>query len=170
MIIRGATYDDLDAIIQLYTRGWQTSYAGLIEDDYLRSMTSNSRSRDYLANLFDISRKDAVVLVAESNHSIVGFIACGLNRDTLDKELAEIYAVYVDAASQHQQVGQQLFLACRTAMAERAFKKIRVWTFAANEKAQNAYRRWGGGLSNTTRIVTVAGAELEEVSFDWVLA
>lgn len=169
MMIRAATTTDLDTIIQLYINGWQDSYANLIDADFLAAMADNPRSRDYLANLLHSGRTDAVVYLAEDGPQTIGFVAGGMTRDMIDRDTAEIYAIYVARDAQHRKIGQQLFDACCAQLRRRQFTKLHVWTFAANTKARDAYRRWGGTLASTTRLVSVANNQLEEVKFEWDL-
>lgn len=170
MMLRVATNTDLDAIIDLYVTGWQHSYVGTVDQNFLATMGSNPRSRDYLASLLSAERTDAVVLLAEEENTPAGFIAAGMSRDVMDRDLAEIYAIYIAAAHQKKRLGRRLFDVCCKHLRQRGFKRLRVWTFTANENAQSAYKRWGGTLSDATRMVAIGGDHLEEVSFDWDLA
>lgn len=169
MTLRTATIDDLDAVIDLYVHGWQSSYADIVDANFLAAMNDNPRSRDYLTSLLSPARDDAVVLLDEYAGEIMGFIAAGHTRDTMDEKLAEIYAIYIDPKAQQQGLGQELFDAAVKALKQGAFTHLHVWTFAANTGAQKAYLRWGGAPSDTTRLVTVGGDNLEEVGFDWTL-
>lgn len=176
MTLRAATLDDLDVIIRLYVKGWQRSYAGLLDSTFLAQLPDNPRSRDYLHSLLAGTRDDAVVLIAESDDVATGFIAAGRSRDAVKPDLAEIYAVYVDLEYQSTGVGYQLFAACGTLLAQHGFQQLHIWTFAANTKARAAYTRWGGlpggpmsGPTGSQRAVAVGGAHLEEVGFIWNL-
>lgn len=169
MTVRAATIADLDALIDIYIRGWQHSYADIIDATFLATMADNPRSRDYLNNLLTPERTDAVVMLNEEAGAITGFIASGHSRDMMDKELAEIYAAYIDPKAQQQGLGKQLFDSSAKALKRGGFKRLHVWTFAANTGAQKAYQRWGGKPCATTRMVAVGGDTLEEVGFDWAL-
>lgn len=168
MSIRNAAATDLDAMMDLYVRGWQSSYANIVNSNFLADMGSSPRSRDYMQGLLAGTRADAVVLLAE-DAAPVGFIAAGMSRDVIDRELAEIYAVYIDAVHQGRQLGRRLFDECVKQLQNKGFQRLHVWTFAANKPAQQAYASWGGKLNGASRTVAVGGDHLEEVSFSWDL-
>lgn len=168
MSLRAASLDDLDDIIALYVKGWQHSYSGLIDADFLAQLPNNVRSRDYLHSLLAGGRDDAVVLLHDDGRVVAGFIAAGRSRDVVEPDLAEIYAVYVDPAQQGAAIGHTLFSACCARLIEKGFSRLHIWTFAANTRARLAYTRWGG-MPTGTRTVTVGGDYLEEVGFIWDL-
>lgn len=169
MQLRHATAADVETVIALYVRGWQTTYRGLVPDDFLDALPDHTKSRVYLSMLLTAPREDVQVWLAEEGDDAIGFIAAGYSRDIPDPKVAEIYAVYVDSAAHSKGVGRALFTACRDALKAFGFKRLHVWAFSANTGAHKAYEAWGANPTGETRTVTTGSKHLAETAYAWDL-
>lgn len=111
---RPATIDDAASIARVQLDGWVVSYAGVIDQSHLNTLTTpqelarkTDNQRTYLAwshNIF-------VACDDDEDNRVVGFVAGWPPKEEMsmyDTD-AEIYALYVSPSYQWQWIGTQLF-------------------------------------------------------------
>ena len=81
--IRAARPEDADGIAFVHVESWKTTYAGIVPDDYLASLSVDGRTPIWVKQLQDPA---VTSMVAEKDGRIVGF-ACGGN---LRERVAEL--------------------------------------------------------------------------------
>ena len=107
MIVRNVKKEDLRAVSEIAVRGWQTAYRGIIDDEYLDSLSVEAnyqkRLKDYKENGF---------IVAELDNEVVGFCRYTLE-NLFSKEMpeidGEICAIYVKPELKRNGIGRELF-------------------------------------------------------------
>ena len=77
VIVRNVKKEDLKAVSEIVVSGWRTAYKGIIDDDYLNSL---SVEENYKRRLEDY--KENGFIVAELNNEIVGFCRYTLENHT----------------------------------------------------------------------------------------
>ena len=48
IIIRNVKFEDLKSVADIATRGWQTAYRGIVDDDYLNNLSIEEK--EYIKN------------------------------------------------------------------------------------------------------------------------
>jgi L-amino acid N-acyltransferase YncA len=91
MSVRKANGRDATAIAHVHVQTWQTTYAGIVPDEYLASLNEAARVlvwREWLS-------RDIQVFVAEMEGEVVGFGSAGPIREPLQDYDTELFAIYV---------------------------------------------------------------------------
>lgn len=98
-MLRRTTIDDAGELGAIHIASWKETYAGILPEDMLASLSIKARSAVWAKILAEPSAfAETAVYVIEDDTSIVGFGACGRQRDSHLKEMgfdAEISAIYV---------------------------------------------------------------------------
>lgn len=167
---RRATIDDADKLGAVHVDSWHETYAGILPDDMLAGLSIEARSAMWAKILGDPSAFAATaVYVIEDKDSIVGFGACGRQRDVRLKELgfdAEISAIYVLRSEQRRGVGRALMHEMASDLRTRGHAAAALWVLRENAAAREFYRRLGGDVvaEKEDRREKV---DLVEVAYGW---
>ncbi|MPM28006.1 hypothetical protein SDC9_74523 [bioreactor metagenome] len=94
-------------IVNIYT--WKTTYSGLMPDDAIDLRIAELKERAEKCKA-DIEQNNNFI-VAEVDHTIVGFCVYGKARNDNFKESGEIFALYALKGFQGMGIGKALFLA-----------------------------------------------------------
>lgn len=111
----------------------------------------------------------SIVFVAEREHSLVGFGACGGQRDDQLRERGfggEIRAIYVLQSQQRNGVGRQLMRVMAQALTVHGRTAASLWVISGNVRAPAFYEQLGGELIGE-RIDDVEGTAVPEVAYGW---
>ena len=76
--IRWATPADVKAIAEVHIKSWQSTYKGVIPDDFLRGLSLAKNVERWTKNLQETSWR---TLILEEDAQIIGFAGEGLARD-----------------------------------------------------------------------------------------
>jgi ribosomal protein S18 acetylase RimI-like enzyme len=131
VLIREATADDLDGIVDVHVASWDAAKDGL---DLVTRRTAEQRAELWTA-FFAQGRGQ--MFVAEDQGRVVGFIAFGPSRDDDRQGETEIYTLYVDPAWWGRGLGSALIA---TAPEDAA---VSLWVGEGNERARAFYARHG---------------------------
>jgi GNAT superfamily N-acetyltransferase len=84
------------------------------------------------------------MLVAVEGDELVGFTACGSSRDAdAGRDTGEVRTLFVAAGRWGGGVGRKLMAAAFEDLSEGGYRKVTVWSFAANERANRFYEAQG---------------------------
>lgn len=164
MIVRNVKKEDLRAVSEIAVRGWQTAYRGIIDDDYLDSLSVDEnyqkRLKDYKENGF---------IVAELDNEVVGFCRYTLE-NLFSKEMpeidGEICAIYVKPELKRNGIGRELFKYVFNEFKKNGNKKIILWCLKENHPSRAFYEKMGGVLCGESTI-TKGGKEYKEVGYKY---
>ena len=164
MIVRNVKKEDLRAVSEIAVRGWQTAYRGIIDDEYLDSLSVEAnyqkRLKDYKENGF---------IVAELDNEVVGFCRYTLE-NLFSKEMpeidGEICAIYVKPELKRNGIGRELFKYVFYEFKKNGNKKIILWCLKVNYPSRAFYEKMGGVLCGENTI-TKGGKEYKEVGFKY---
>jgi hypothetical protein len=90
--VRLARIEDADRIAYVQVESWKTTYAGIVPEAYLASLTPKARI-DSWKKQFDGGA--TLIFVAEDEAGVFGFVSGGALRDTIPGYDAELYAIYL---------------------------------------------------------------------------
>ena len=168
---RVAAADDASAIGALHVTSWHETYAGLLPQEMLDSLSVKSRAAmwDTVLNA-TASLNGTRVYVAETAGKVVGFGACGGQRDDGMRErgfTGEIGAIYILRSQQGAGVGRSLMgLMARDLMA-RPMPSASLWVLRENERARRFYEGLGGTII-AEKEVTEGDTILREIAYGWL--
>jgi len=170
MNIREARLADAAAIAKVHVDAWQTTYDGLLPDDYISQRSCAKRLEKWTKRLNNNSHsqqtKTYFTYVAENTAGkIVGFVDGGLLRGNSATYKGEIYALYILTAYQRQGFGKRLVQAIATRLSELGLNSILVWALAQNP-AIYFYQALGGQLIGH-KTLKIGNAKFIEFAYGW---
>ncbi len=168
MIIREAKLNDAAAIAQVHVDSWQTTYRGILPDDYINRQSYERRKSNW-ENSLNVSTEietDYFIYVAENPAGkIVGFVNGGLNRNSNSIYQGEIYALYILATYQRQGIGRNLVQRIASQLSQSGLTSISVWVLADNPAIK--FYQSLGGQQVAQKIIKVNGIEFAEIAYGW---
>jgi len=170
--IRKATDADARQIARIHVESWREAYQDILPAPTLLKL-SLSQKETYWSHFLSQDRDPLAisVLVVESDHRILGFGTCGLQRDEALCALGvmgEINAIYLAPSAIGKGYGTQLFRALLDDLVARGWKRASAWVLANNTRARKFYEMHGGLLSGE-RVWRRDGIDLKEVAYFWSL-
>ena len=165
MIIRKARAKDVPAIARVHVGVWQSAYAGIVDSDFLDSLSYEERERMWV-NVFSASARKVCLLVAETaDGTLAGFAARGPERSGDEIYPGEIYAIYLLEKCQRQGLGTMLLKALVKELAHKSLTPFLVWVLRANS-ACRFYEGLGGKYVREQEI-EIGKRRLVEVAYGW---
>lgn len=162
-MIRPATLEDATAIARVHVASWQSTYRGMLPDEFLASLSETGYAERWKRVIGDGSSK---VYVAEDGGEVVGFASGGRERAGETGYTGELYAIYVIDAAQRRGFGRELVRATVAGLRELGLDDMIIWVLRDNQPARSFYERLGGEYIRGQPI-TIGSVTLEEVSYGW---
>lgn len=164
VVIRPATAPDAADIAAVHVRSWQEAYAGIVPDDYLRSLDAVRRTEWWTDQLAAAPTSRMRTYVAEADGRVIGFTSYGPCRDEdARRGEREIYTMYLDPGTWGHGVARDLI---RTVLTEAGDDTpMSLWVLADNARARHFYRRHGFAPDGVERLESLGGADLLEVRY-----
>ena len=160
--VRQARIEDADSIARVHVESWKTTYAGIVPDAYLLSLSAEPRSKMWREWL---NAGNPLIFVAEDETGVFGFANGGQSRDAIEGYDAELYAIYLLQQKQKQGVGRSLVQKLAEALRSKGFRSLIVWVLAKNPSV-DFYLSLGGSLAAEKQI-EIGGVQLTEIAFGW---
>jgi len=169
--IRKALISDIEGLIDVNIKTWQTAYKGIIKAETLNGLTKNREARiDRCKQEFgerEVEGKIIQQAVALEEDRVVGFATFGKCRESSEERLenaSEIYAIYVLEDYQGKSIGKKLVHhAVKQLQKTGEFDKLVIWTLKDNP-SRGFYERLGG-VQKFEKIIEIAGQTLDEVGY-----
>ncbi len=140
IIIREAAEDDAWQIADILVEDWKTAYRGIIDSDYLDSMSVEERYQREL-------QRYQIYRVAEAEKEILGFVWNEMADDEASD--CEIIALYVRYAKRKSGIGKALFQNSVDLFRASGKKKMIIWCLKENDEARKFYEKMGGKAYKT---------------------
>jgi L-amino acid N-acyltransferase YncA len=160
--IRKAGIEDAGAIAFVQVETWKTTYAGIVPDAYLSSLSVESRTEKWQEQFQDGT---TLIFVAEDASGVFGFASGGELREPIDDYDAELYAIYLLKEKQQQSAGKLLLRKLAEALRARGFHSMIAWVLEKNPSV-GFYLRVGGSAAAEKQI-EIGGVPLRELAFGW---
>jgi ribosomal protein S18 acetylase RimI-like enzyme len=168
--LRQATRPDAVALGSLHVASWRETYAGILPDEMLAGLSVESRTAMWSGLFDDPDRsRTMMVLAAEDGDRMIGFGACGRQRDEALSEAGfdgEIGAIYILRSHQRRGVGRALMAAMSEALSGMGHGAASLWVVRENALARAFYEALGGEIVGEKRIEPPGGA-LVELAYGW---
>ena len=173
-IIRPAVLDDADSIAEVNIQSWRETYPGIMPAARLASLDQDRCAQNWKRNLQADVNPASVVLVAEMDSRIVGFVSGGANRRPGNCSTGasancdcELMTLYLLQSFHRQGIGRSLFDAFRGKMRSQGYTSMVVWV-AAKNPATLFYASMGG-IRSDSRTEMIGDAELPELAYIYTL-
>lgn len=164
--IRKAQLKDLESIAEIKVAGWQSAYQGIIDDEYLNSMSVSEQ----MERLKSYSLE--TVFIAEKDNEILGFCRIYDYDKSVyeDKEIdCEIREIYVKSNIKRMGIGSRLFNYTLANFKEKDKKKLYIGCLEDNHNARKFYEKMGG-IPETGKDIEVGGNVYSIVSYVYNLS
>ena len=162
-MIRPATLGDATAIARVHVASWQSTYRGMLPDEFLASLSETGYAERWKRVIGEGTSK---VYVAEVGGEVVGFASGGRERAGEKGYAGELYAIYVIDANQRRGFGRELVRATVAGLREVGLDDMIIWVLRDNQPARSFYERLGG-VYVRGQPITIGSVTLEEVSYGW---
>jgi L-amino acid N-acyltransferase YncA len=162
MFIRKATAEDAGQIANVQVKSWQSSYKGLVDETYLKSMSITERETRWKEWL--VSGPSHIVYVLEENNTISGFISGGNIRSEHPYD-GEIYAIYLLKEVQQKGYGTSLLKKFAAAIKDQGKNSMIVWVLKDNP-SKKAYLSLGA-VKIDEELITIGEQQLLEECYVW---
>jgi L-amino acid N-acyltransferase YncA len=158
--IRIAKPEDAHALAEVHTLSWQSTYRGIVSDDYLDYLDIDKKAEWWAQAL----TKGGLVYVAETDR-IIGFASGGKNRDIKSPYQGELYAIYLLPHCKEKGTGTMLFESVIRLLHSENINSMMVWVLKDNP-SKNFYIKMGGVLY-TEEEITLGDQTLIEEAYGW---
>ena len=160
--VRPAVHADAAAIASVQVSTWNSTYTGIVPDAFLAAFTIDSQIPGWQAHL---AAPDALIFVAESQGSVVGFATGGPLREPWKTYDAELYTIYLLPSWQRRGIGRDLLRTLAAALLARRFTSLLVWALEQNPFV--AFYRHFGAVPELRRSIEIGGAQLPDLALGW---
>jgi ribosomal protein S18 acetylase RimI-like enzyme len=168
--IRVATLDDAHRLARMHVASWHETYAGILPDKMLASLTIESRAAAWV----EIMRQpptpgSTVVYLAEQAGAISGFGSCGAQRTENLRDLGydgEVSAIYVLREFQKRGIATRLFGVMSLDLIRRGYHAAALWVLRDNLTARRFYERYAGKVIAEREDVR-DGTVVLELAYGW---
>ena len=163
--IREANISDAAGLARVSVDSWRSTYSGIIPQEFLVSLTYESRTRRWEERLLDIDGPGFTFVVEDGFGNIIGY-AGGLKGNSGNPVYTgEVGDIYVLKEYQDQGIGRRLMATIALRLKEYGHSSLLVWTFE-----DNPYRTFYevlGGQPAGEKIAETGGKKLKEVAYGW---
>jgi len=146
------TNDETDGKAYVHYKSWREAYTGLIDEEYLDSVTEEKCKKIAY-------RWPDNILVAKEGDKVIGFAGYGTYRDDSLTDCGEVFSIYVLADYYGKRVGFELMNAVFEKLNK--YSKIAVWVLKGNERAIKFYERYGFRFDGTEQEIKLGTANTE---------
>ena len=167
---REASASDAAAIGIVHVTSWRETYANLLPDELLNGLSAEERSEMWRAILQDCGASGEIaVFIAEEENGLIGFGACGVQREESLKEQGfdgEFGAIYVLRTHQGGGVGKTLMGLMARKLLKRGRTGAALWVLRENVSARGFYHRLGA-TEVSEREAAESGVLAVEFAYGW---
>jgi RimJ/RimL family protein N-acetyltransferase len=161
--IRHALPEEAEALAALHVRTWQEAYAGLMPDDYLRSLTPSERLPMWERIL---GSERVAVFVVELDGELIGF-SCGGTSNDEDAEptTGEMWSIYLLREFWGKAIGKELHDTLLAHFRGWGFQKATLWVLESNDRTRRWYERQGWEHDGSQKTAELWGTTISEVRY-----
>lgn len=152
MTIREATEDDVEAVLRVAERAWETDYPDILTRETAESGVTDWYAPERLAE--ESHRARTLLLVAEREDAVVGFAHGTWN---YDERTGYILRIYVHPEHRRENVGRELLERTCTELSEQGVERVNAMVLAENGPGNAFYERFG--FENVDERETTIGGE-----------
>ena len=167
--IRDANIADATGIADVHVQTWQSTYAGVLPDEYLVSLSVGRHAVMWHKWLANRRPKHHATVAVGDDGEIVGFASCGGvrggNQAGGKGQVGEIFTLYVLPDFQGLGLGRGLVTRSFAALAGDACDSAIIWVLEANPS--RFFYEAMGGRKVSVRQENFAGTMVAELAYGW---
>lgn len=168
LLIRKATVEDISEIAVIHVDGWHGAYGGIIDQDFIESLTVEWRIEDWKSRV-----EETETWIAFQNGVAAGFVSFGSLRTpppgtSKIRPLysSEIYALYLKQDFYRQAIGTKLLKKSVEELSQQKHKSLCLWVIEKNKRARSFYEVMGGQRIGK-RMVEIGPSNVKELCYGW---
>lgn len=166
MIIRSATPQDAKGIANVHVKSWQTTYTGIMPDEVIQSRGMDNRLAIW-TRILSNPNPDTVLLVAEDDKQIVGFVQGGKPQEAIENYDSELYAIYLLQDAQGKGLGRRLMEACAKVLCNKGHHSLMLWVLKGNDDSCGYYEYMGGKLIAESDYAPMESFTIKKLAYGW---
>jgi len=164
-IVRPARVEDAEAIGWVSVTAWRETYAGIMPDEYLASLSTPQRAGVFRDRILQLPSKQAIFVALEQD-DVVGFGVCGPTRESELGTDGEVFAINIVDAAKRKGLGLRLMMAMAEGLVHSGFAGAGLWVVEANAPARRFYELLGGREA-TRKDQQFGDRTLVELGYAW---
>lgn len=164
--LRPAKPEDAEGLTRVHVRSWQSSYRGLLAQEFLDSIDSIERLAMWRRTLAHPETFGVYVAEVPDTGELAGFCGVGKSRGTPPGYPGELYAIYLLEEAKGLGVGRALFQEGLQWLRGHGLWPMALWVLKENTRARRFYERMGGHLTGEQSI-TLGDVRYPEVAYGW---
>lgn len=162
--VRSAVSEDATTLAELHVRSWQEAYVGQLPEEYLRSISVETRLGGW--SRFLAPDATAGVFIAVSDDQVVAFVMVDASRDDdAGPATGEVLAIYAREPVWGTGVGRRLMDHGLQHLRDRGCRDATLWVLDTNARARRFYEIGGWSLDGATKTADIGGAMVTEVRY-----
>lgn len=164
--IRRADINDAVSIATIHVVAWRETYRGIVPDDFLRELSIERRTANWIMSLSNPYSDYYRCFVAEVDGQVVGFCNYGFPQENASGFDGELFAIYILRSAQGRGVGRHLVDAAVKGLTDIGSTSMLVWVLKDNKSARGFYEHLGG-VYVSEKPIEIGGKDLMEVAYGW---
>lgn len=165
MKIREASIDDAEGIATVHVSSWRTTYADIISESYLASLSVENRVKNWVRTFENRTEHEKVFVAEDKECNIVGFSYGGPNRNKEYRHDSELYAIYLLKEYQGLGIGKLLFNSLVESLKNSGYCSMMLWVLRDNPSL--GFYSLQGGKQVGQKQITIGTDDLIEIAIGW---
>ena len=165
MNIREAEINDSIGIARVHVDAWHETYKGLINDNYLNSLSYDEKAQKWRNNIKARTQTQKIFVLENESKDIVGFAFYGLNSQKEYEYDIDLHALYILKAYQNKGYGSKLMQAAVKELVNSGYNSLIIWALK-----DNAYCRFYeklGGVKAGEQLYAYSEQEVKLTAYGW---
>ena len=163
--IREAGLEDASSIARVRVASWQSTYHGIIPQNYLDSL-STAEYLGHWQGILAANGRQGYTCVAENEAGeIIGFALGGGERSLDPKFEGELYALYIMETYQRRGIGRNLVFTIAGYLVHEGINSMLAWVLSDNPAC--AFYEALGGEPVYEKPMMISGKELKQIAYGW---
>ena len=160
-MIRFYKENEIGQIAKIIDEDWKIAYKGIINQEYWDSLNYKDRKK----RRREKNKKEKGIVYVEDN-LVKGYCRFGQSKE--EKELGEVYALYVKNEFRKCGIGKKLLEKVEEMLKNNGYKEMIIWCLQENKIGRNFYEKQGGILFKERKF-KIGNKYYGEVSYKYKL-
>lgn len=144
-MIRIAKVTDSFDIATIIVEGWKSAYTGMIDEEYLKKMTVENRTRRVMRSILNQKEKSRYYIYQEE-HETLGVIKFGLAEEKDSIYTAEVFILYIKPENKNRGIGTKLLTFAKEELKKQGHENMIIYCLKKNIASIKFYEKNGGKI------------------------
>ena len=165
-----ASVDDAEGVAATHVASWRAGYAGQLPDEFLASLSVETRAASWRSVLNGTRDMGGDTLVVRVERRVMGFASVGASRDSdASEDTGELWALYTHPDVWGGGLGSALHEAATEELRGMGFATATLWVLTSNTRARGFYQRRGWRPEGGTKTDWRGDVRLDEMRYELLL-